>query len=61
MQIENREKKFCQSSSSNSSSSNASLLCDKCNQNQEMKLAEMKNFESSVNVNFLNLFYFIFC
>lgn len=29
---------------------NSSILCDRCNQNQELKLVEMKKFEANLNV-----------
>ena len=42
-------KHYCVNSNQNYSSSD-SLLCQKCNRNQEMKMSEMKNFEAKMDV-----------
>lgn len=62
MSAEVQNKKYCQTSNANGStgqnghSHQNSILCDRCNQNQELKLAEMKKFEASFNVVVLTLF-----
>lgn len=63
MSAEVQNKKYCQTSNANGNSvqnghSQNSILCDRCNQNQELKLAEMKKFEANFNVVFVNVIYY---
>ncbi|CAF0791742.1 unnamed protein product [Brachionus calyciflorus] len=49
MEKDESAKQFCVNSNQNYGSSSTSLLCDRCNQNQELKLNEMKKFEAKMD------------
>lgn len=54
-------KKFCTSTTNGSASVNSSnFLCEKCNNFQELKMIELKNFESKSDVSFCFCFLIIF-
>jgi hypothetical protein len=45
-------KKFCTTSNGNASVNSSNFLCEKCNNFQELKMIELKNFESKSDVCF---------
>jgi hypothetical protein len=51
MQADKTPKKYCVNTNSHKNNYSASsLLCDKCNQNQEIKLTKLKDFEEKMDV-----------
>jgi hypothetical protein len=53
-------KKFCTSKMNGSASVNSSnFLCEKCNNFQELKMIELKNFESKSDVSLEISLYFL--
>jgi hypothetical protein len=50
MQTENNKIKYCAINNNNKKMNTTSLFCDKCNNNQEQKLFELKKFEENMSV-----------
>lgn len=51
-------KKYCVNTNQVSNHQSPSILCDKCNHNQEAKLNELKKFEATMDV--IESFYLTF-